>query len=196
MKKEKDSRKKQAQLIRIFRKVHRVTGILLFAFFFFVAITSILLGWKKHSGGYIMPETQQGTSTEFKNWLSLDSLTTIANNVKKSTYPSELNEIDKIEVKKSNGIVKFTFKDHYGEIQLDGATGKTMSVGTRASDFLEQVHDGSILDRFFNTGSGIFKVVYSSIMGLGLLLFTITGFWLWYGPKRMKSKAKSSKQSN
>jgi hypothetical protein len=23
-------------------------------------------------------------------------------------------------------------------------------------------------------------------MGLALLLFTITGFWLWYGPKRMK----------
>lgn len=191
MKKEKDNRKKQAQILRLFRKVHRVTGILLFAFFFFVAITSILLGWKKHSGGYLMPQTEQGTSTDFKRWLSLDSLTTIANTVTKDNFPSESNEIDKIEVRKPNGLVKFTYKDHYGEIQLDGATGKTLSVGTRASDFLEQVHDGSILDRIFGTGNGIIKVIYSSIMGLGLLIFTITGFWLWYGPKKMKKNSKS-----
>jgi hypothetical protein len=29
-------------------------------------------------------------------------------------------------------------------------------------------------------------VIYSTIMGVALLIFTITGFWLWYGPKRMK----------
>jgi hypothetical protein len=23
-------------------------------------------------------------------------------------------------------------------------------------------------------------------MGVSLLVFTITGFWLWYGPKRMR----------
>jgi hypothetical protein len=31
-----------------------------------------------------------------------------------------------------------------------------------------------------------FKVLVSSISGLALLIFTITGFWLWYGPKRMR----------
>lgn len=143
-----------------------------------------------------MPETQQGTTKDLKQWLSLDSLTTIANTASRKSFPSESNQIDKIEVRKTNGVVKYTFKDHYGEIQLDGATGKTLSVGTRATDFLEQVHDGSILDRYFGTGNGEFKVIYSTLMGLSLLVFIITGFWLWYGPKRMKNRAKSTNTSS
>lgn len=44
---EKSERQKQAKTLRIFRKVHRTTGALLFVFFFVVAITGLLLGWKK-----------------------------------------------------------------------------------------------------------------------------------------------------
>lgn len=29
------------------------------------------------------------------------------------------------------------------------------------------------------------------ITGVALLLFSVTGFWLWYGPKRMKKRAKN-----
>ena len=40
------------------------------------------------------------------------------------------------------------------------------------------------------TDYGQIKLVYTSIMGTALLIFTITGFWLWYGPKRYRAHSK------
>lgn len=42
--------------------------------FFFISISGLLLGWKKHSNGIILPKSYQGTSTELKDWLPIDSL--------------------------------------------------------------------------------------------------------------------------
>ena len=88
-------------------------------------------------------------------------------------------------------MVKFIFENHYWEVQLDGATGKLLQIGKRHSDFIENIHDGSILDSYFETPQNQVKVIYTSIMGSALLLFTITGFWLWYGPKKMKRNRRS-----
>jgi hypothetical protein len=85
-------------------------------------------------------------------------------------------------------MVKFIFAENFWGIQLDGATGQLLHIERRRSDFIEKIHDGSILDDYFKIGNGIIKLVYTTVMGLALLLFTITGFWLWYGPKRMKRK--------
>ena len=54
------------------------------------------------------------------------------------------------------------------------------------SDFVESLHDGSILDDLFGTGGEQFKAGYNTIMGLSLFLLTASGFWLWYGPKRLR----------
>lgn len=183
-------RKKQAKILRIFRKVHRTTGALLFIFFFFVSITGLLLGWKKNSGDIILPKTQKGTTSELKDWLPMDSLHTIATStLHREVSPNLSLELDRIDVRKEKGTVKFVFVDDYQEIQLDGATGNVLSIGQRRSDFLEHVHDGSILDTYLGTG-GYIKLAYTNIMGISLLLFTITGFWLWYGPKRMRKLGK------
>lgn len=185
----KDRRKKQARIIRIARKLHRTSAIVLFVFFFIVAITSVLLGWKKHSGDYLMPGTREGVSENLQQWMPLYKLDSIAYRVlQDSLGTTSAPQIDRMDVRKDKGIVKFTFVDSYMEVQLDGTTGKPLSVGVRRSDFIENVHDGSILDQVFNTGNEIFKFLYSTIMGVGLFLFTLTGFWLWYGPKRMKKK--------
>ncbi|MEL7423523.1 MAG: PepSY domain-containing protein, partial [Bacteroidota bacterium] len=70
--------------------------------------------------------------------------------------------------------------------QLDLSNGKLLSFGKRRSDLLEQIHDGSIIDR--RLGWSFFKLLYTTISGLALFLFTVTGFWLWYGPKRMRKQ--------
>ncbi|MEO0002203.1 MAG: hypothetical protein RL766_2249, partial [Bacteroidota bacterium] len=44
---EQKGRQGQAKILRIFRKVHRLTGAFLFIFFFVVSVTGLLLGWKK-----------------------------------------------------------------------------------------------------------------------------------------------------
>lgn len=190
-----DKRKAQAKTLRVFRKVHRTTGALLFVFFFFISISGLILGWKKNSNGKLLPKTQQGTTSDLKDWLPVDSLHTLAIGALQNSVSPDLSpELDRIDIRKEKGSVKFVFVDHYVEIQLDGATGKVLSIGQRKSDFLEKVHDGSIIDRYLGT-DGIIKLVYTSVMGISLLLFTITGFWLWYGPKRMRKEAKRNVQA-
>jgi hypothetical protein len=148
----------------------------------------LLLGWKKNSGGYLLPETHRGTSTELAQWLPIDSLQRIAHRTLLDSVDSNLStELDRIDARPGKGVLKFVFEAHPWSIQLDGATGKVLNIGQRRSDWIENIHDGSILDDIFGTGS-VFKLVYSSLMGVSLFGFTVTGFWLWYGPKQMKRR--------
>ena len=182
------NRKKQAKIIRGFRKVHRFTGATLFIFFFVVSISGLLLGWKKNSNDYLLSKTYEGTSTEFKNWLPIDSLQTNATTYFLEHISDEIAPtIERIDVRKEKGTAKFIFKNYYG-IQVDGATGNLLHIERRRSDFIEGIHDGSALDVYFNTTGNPIKLIYTTIMGLALLLFTITGFWLWLGPKRMRRR--------
>ncbi|MGC1515756.1 MAG: PepSY domain-containing protein, partial [Maribacter sp.] len=160
-----------------------------FLFFFFVAITGLLLGWKKHSAGVIMSKSYNGTTSDLKDWLALDSLHTLANaHLLTSVSPNLSTEIDRIDIRKEKGMVKFIYANHFWGLQLDGATGKLLHVERRTADFIENIHDGSILDRYLGTNDQQIKVFYTSVMGIALLVFTVTGFWLWYGPKRMRKK--------
>lgn len=179
-------KKKQAKVLRIFRKAHRYTGATLFIFFFVVSISGLLLGWKKNSNNYLLSKTYEGTSTELKNWLPIDSLHTSAILYFKEQISSELEpKVGRIDIRKEKGTAKFIFENYYG-IQIDGATGNLLHIERRRADFIEGIHDGSALDVYFNTSGKPIKLIYTTIMGLALLLFTITGFWLWLGPKRMR----------
>lgn len=186
-------RKQQAKILRDFRKVHRLTGAWLFIFFLFISITGLLLGWKKNSNGLILANTETGTTTEIAEWLPLDDLRQNAQQIFEDSISTKLSsEIDRIDVRPDKGILKFKFKDNFYGIQLDGATGKLLKIERRRSDIIEQIHDGSILDRYIGTSNTPIKLVYTTITGLALLIFTVTGFWLWYGPKQMKKTSKSA----
>ena len=185
------SKKKElhAKILRKVRKVHRTSGALLFSFFFIVAVTGLLLGWKKNSNGKILPKSYIGSSVYLKDWLSLDSLQTIAFSTIQDSLGKDIDlNLQRIDARPEKGMVKFVFDHHYWGIQLDGATGEVLAVTRRRSDLIENIHDGSILDVIFGTSGEILKLIYTSIMGLALLIFTITGFWLWYGPKIIRKK--------
>lgn len=175
-----------AKNTRWYRKLHRYTGSWLLFFFFSIAITGLLLGWKKHSGGYILPDTEKGSSTNLAEWLSFDSLQHIAQRVVQEKLPGYDGTIDRMDVRPDKGTVKVSFKDHFYEVQVDGATGKVLAVNLRKSDIIEQLHDGSILDTLFNINNGAVKLGYTTLAGLGLLILSISGFWLWYNPKRIR----------
>jgi uncharacterized iron-regulated membrane protein len=181
--------KEIAKSTRIYRKIHKWIGSFLFVFFFIISVTGLLLGWKKHSGGIILPKTESGISNDLKTWLSYDSLNTLAIQTLRDSLPGDLSPVlDRIDARPERGIVKFVFKNHYTEIQLDAATGKTLSVNKRTSDIIEQIHDGSILDFAFSTGNGQIKLGYTTITGLSLLFLTITGFFLWLNPIRIRNQ--------
>lgn len=175
-------RKQHASLLRNVRKIHRYTGIVLMFFFLWLAVTGIILGWKKHSNGLILPKTQKGNTTSLSEWLPLDSLSHIA----AKSVGNDVSDIDRMDVRPQKGIVKVLFKDGYHGLQIDGSSGEILQYQARYSDLVEDIHDGSIADDFFNLPNGIFKLFYTSVMGLALMTFCITGFWLWYGPKVMR----------
>ena len=179
--------KKQAKRLRLFRKIHRFTGACLFIFFFVVSMSGLLLGWKKHSQGMILPKTQKGVSTNPTDWKSLDELQVKAKDIANKTSPKFTSDkIDRMDVRPTKGIVKILFADDFREIQLDMTDGEMLSLESRYSDLIEKIHDGSILDRSLSTSDDYFKLFYTTLMGGSLLIFTITGFWLWFGPKLMR----------
>lgn len=183
-------RRSQAKVLRNFRKIHRTLGMFLFILFIFVSITGLLLGWKKNTGGLILPKSYEGSSTDMKDWLPIDSLHRNACKIlRDSVSPAMSLELERIDFRPDKGMVKFVFIDDYMGIQLDCATGALLHIEKRRSDFIENIHDGSILDYLFNTKKEQFKLVYTSVIGLSLFTFTVTGFWLWFGPKRMRRRA-------
>ena len=182
--------KKQARWIRAFRWIHKKLAIFLFVFFLVMSATGLLLGIKKQTK--LLAPTAKGSGKDLAAWISLDSLSRIAVAYLKDSVSGNLSpELDRIDVRPHNGIVKFTFKNHYKGLQLDGQTGRVLSVETRKSDFIEQIHDGSMLDRIFGLEKDQVKVSYTLIMGLSLFMLVVSGFWLWYGPKRLRRTRKA-----
>jgi uncharacterized iron-regulated membrane protein len=174
---------------RFYRTLHKWIGTFLFAFFFIISITGLLLGWKKHSGGLILPKTEKGTSLNIKDWLSFDSLHQIAvRTLHDSVSAARSPALDRIDARPEKGSVKFIFRDHYTEIQLDAATGRVLAINTRVSDIIEQIHDGSILDHLARTSNGQIKLTYTTLSGISLLLLALTGFFLWVNPIRIRKR--------
>jgi hypothetical protein len=159
--------------------------------FFILACTGLLLGWKKHTGGVILPKSYQGKSTDVKDWLPVDVLHQKALTVVREQISPDVSlELDRIDFRPDKGMVKFVFVEGFWGVQLDCTTGELLHVERRRSDFIEKIHDGSILDYLTGTNGEQIKLFYTSLIGSALLLFTITGFWLWYGPKQFKKSNK------
>lgn len=170
--------------LRIFRKIHRILGASLFLFFFMIAATGLLLGWKKNSNGYLLAPTYQGFSSNASDWLSTDSIQNLAVLYLKDSIDQSLSpELNRIEYRMDKGVVKVLFKKHFWALQIDATNGNLLYKEKRRSDFIEKLHDGSIFDFYFDNKNDLIKLVYTTISGLALLIFTFTGFFLWYGPK-------------
>ena len=181
----------QARWIRSFRWLHRKLAVALFVFFILIGITGLLLGIKKQTG-HLAP-TQKGLSADPSGWLPLAVLEKKAKQYLTDSVSSELNtELDRIDVRPGKGIAKFLFVHHYWSLQLDCTTGTVLSVEERTSDFIEDLHDGSILDNIIGTSDEQIKVGYTVVMALSLLILVVSGIWLWYGPKRIRQLKRKS----
>lgn len=181
-------RARVAKSLKFARRVHHTMGSFLFAMFVVVSLTGLLLGWKKHTGGLILPESRRGTSTKPEDWLPMHELCERAFAIARTRISPDLSlELERIDIRPDKGMVKFVFIEGYWGLQLDCATGDLLHIERRRSDFIENIHDGSILDYFFKTPDERIKLVYTTVGGVSLFLFSATGFWMWFGPKRMRA---------
>lgn len=165
------------QSLRQFRSLHRWIGIGVVLFMVLSSVTGLLLGWKKNVD-LLQPPTQKGGSSNVADWVSYDQVVRSANRALDSVR-HEQSGIERIDARPDKGIIKVVYLN-YWEVQVDGKTGKAMSVAPRHADWIEHIHDGSII-------SDGFKLLYTNYIGWGLLIMSITGFWLWLGPRRIRS---------
>ena len=175
----------KVKALRWLRSMHKWLGIPLIVFFLLIGVTSILLAWKKKAE--LLPPTLE-TKVESGTWILPSEMVRIGEQEmwKLGRDP----EVDRIDIRPDKGTAKVTFKTHFTEVQVDGFSGEVLSVGTRHSDWIEKVHDGSIID-FYTTGDEGAKLTYSTLISLGLIFLAISGFYLWYYPKvvrRLKGK--------
>ncbi|HEU4472757.1 MAG TPA: PepSY domain-containing protein [Flavisolibacter sp.] len=184
--------KQQARWIRAFRWLHRKLAMALFIFFLLISLTGLLLGIKKQTG--LLAPTQKGSSSDPAQWLSIAELQRKAENYLIDSVSATLStEVDRIDIRPSKGIVKFIYKDHYYGLQLDCGSGRLLLVEKRASDFIEDLHDGSLADSLLGADGEPVKLVYTVTMGISLLLLVVSGLWLWYGPKKIRRAKKTAK---
>jgi len=143
------------------------------------AATGILLSLKKDID-LLQPPTQKGINKSMENWKPIGELAQIATTVFHEQYPDQKeNLLDKMDVRPSKGIVKVLFKKGYWEVQIDATSGEVKSIARRHSDWIEQLHDGSIISDWF-------KLISMNVLGIGLLILVSSGIWLWYGPKQIR----------
>jgi uncharacterized iron-regulated membrane protein len=171
-------------LSRKFRSYHTYVGLTLAILICISALTGILLALKKEFSVLQTP-TQEGSTQNLSEWLPVADLVELATAALIAAHPEEegMLTIDRLDVRPSNGVVKVLFKERWWEVQVDGKTGEVKAISKRTSDWIEAIHDGSII-------SDTFKLISMNAVGWGLLFMTLSGIWLWYGPKVIRARKK------
>jgi uncharacterized iron-regulated membrane protein len=175
-----------AKSSRWYRKAHRFVAIPLLLFIAIMSITGLLLAWKDEL--QLKPSVTTIDSEE-RALLSLDK---IERNAIRYIDSLELSaEINRIDYRPRKGIAKVRFERHFTELQIDCYTGKIVSQKTRTADIIEMIHDGSIIDYLFDSNGKATKLFYSTLISLGLLFLSFSGFWLWKKPKQIKKNKRN-----
>jgi len=135
---------------------------------------------------HLKPEIVNINSPKDSNWISLKEIDSISKDYIYNKFELD-TVIDRIDVRPTKGVAKVLFSNHFTELQIDVSSGKILSVSSRVDTIIEKIHDGSIID-YFITHSNISKIIYSSLISIGLIFMSISDFFLWYFPKRLKSR--------
>lgn len=161
-------------------------GIAVAALLLISSITGILLALKKDVD-ILQPPSQKGVSKILSDWKPVHELSNLAVAYLHDSVPdSEDINVDRIDVRPSKGMAKVIFDDDSWEVQIDGVTGKVLSMGKRHSDWIEQLHDGSII-------SDGFKLVSMNVLGWGVLIMIFSGAWLYFGPAIYRKRKRANR---
>lgn len=175
--------KKHIQNSRKFRVYHRRIGFVFLTFFLIISISGLLLALKDVL--HLKPQVQTQQTTNVSQWISLAEIDSIS-----KKYVSEIlaldTIVDRIDFRPSKNVAKVLFVNHFTELQINVTTGDVISVASWTDTIIEKIHDGSILD-YFISHSNVSKITYSSLLSLGFIFMSISGLFLWYLPKKIKS---------
>jgi len=165
--------------LRKLRKLHRFLGLSVAIILFISALTGILLALKKDVS-LLQPPTQKSEVDKKAAWIKVEDFSKIAYDGLIASYPEQKeNTVDRIDLRPSKGIAKVLFDKGHWEVQVDGRSGEILSIAKRHSDWIEALHDGSIISDWF-------KLISMHYLGIGVILLLISGIYLWCGPRKVR----------
>jgi uncharacterized iron-regulated membrane protein len=156
------------------RKVHYWASIFVAVPLLIVAVSGVLLQIKKQ-WTWVQPTELKGSGKEPA--VSFDRILEACRNVPEAGVASWA-DIVRIDVRPSKGILKVTTKTDW-EIQIDAKTGEVLQSAYRRSDWIEAIHDGSYFTDWAKYGLFLPS-------GIGLILLTLTGAYLFWQPIGVK----------
>lgn len=159
---------------KLFWNIHKWTGLTLALVFACSAVTGFGLLIKKRVD-WIMPPTMTGAAGATDDLITVQEVLAA---VFAQDHPDfqDLEDIDRIDFRPGQRVHKVHSEHHHAEMQIDAITGAVLSLGTRRSDFLENIHDGSFYGKWVHTW-------FMPAVAASLLFMIGTGSWLWIEPK-------------
>ena len=143
-----------------------------------VAVTGVLLQVKKQVA-WVQPAEKKGSGKEPS--VPFDRVLAACQSVPEAGVTS-WGDVVRIDVRPSKGILKITTKADW-EVQLDAATGDVLQSAYRRSDWIEAIHDGSFFSEWAKYG-------WFLPSGVGLVVLTLTGAYLFWQPLGVKWRRK------
>lgn len=122
--------------------------------------------------------SEKGVSIEISKFQPIEKLTQAAL-IAVDSLGLNLSHVDRIEYRPNKGMAKVRFTEGYLEVQVDAVNLEVLSIAKRNSDWIERLHDGSIV-------SDTFKLISMNFLGIGLFILIFSGLWLYFGPKRIR----------
>lgn len=166
---------------KFFWTAHKWTGIILAAVFTVTAVTGFLLLIKKRVD-WIQPPTMIGEAGEPQDFKTIDEVLQAVWDADHPDFQSP-GDIDRFDFRPSMRVHKVRSIHNHSEIQVDAVSGKVLSIGTRRSDFIEQIHDGQFIGQWFHNWA-------MPVVSAGLLFLVCSGLWLWLEPRLRKRRRK------
>ena len=149
-------------------------------------MTGIFLSLKK-DWALLQPPTSKGESVVLSDWMPVSDLINLAIDTLNKKHPETIGiAIDRFDARPSKGIAKVILEKKNWEVQIDCTSGEILSIAKRHADWIEHLHDGSII-------SDLFKLISMNFLGIGVIFMIISGTWLYYGPKRFRKNTRSRK---
>ena len=173
------------KLFRTLWQVHKWLGLALGLLLVLTAATGLLLLVKKDFD-WIQPPTQRGTSGPPERYRPIHE---VYGAVFALGIPELRDEGDiaRIDFRPDKGIHKVRSRHRDLEVQVDAITLETFGPEVRRSDWIERLHDGSLLGEWMHG-------YVMPLAAVALIALAITGYLIWWMPiarKRRQRRARA-----
>jgi uncharacterized iron-regulated membrane protein len=163
-------------MYRFTRNLHKWAGLVACLFLMVISFSGFFLAIKGKVD-WMRPKTQTGS----------DSGALIGvNSVMESAFGAGVGElkdegdVDRLEFHAEDRVWKVLSKDGYREVQVDGVTGKVLSVGVRNDQMFEDIHDLSFFAKFWHEwGLPLVAALLFCLSVSGVVLFFVPVIRRW-----------------